>query len=85
MKFRIGLHAALGEKKMYNSVWPKDEEVHLHRFLWRDNPEDDIKVFAVVRVNIGDKPAGCIAQIAMREMANLTQFADMVEERRVLM
>lgn len=69
---------------MYNSVWLKDKEVHLHCFLWRDNPEDDVKVFAVVRVNIGDKPAGCIAQVAMRETANLPQFADMVEERRIL-
>lgn len=56
----------------------------LHRFLWRDNPKDDIEVFVVVRVNIGDKPAGCIAQVAMRETANLPQFVDMVEERRAL-
>lgn len=85
LRFRSGLHAALGDvKKMYNSVWLKDDEVHLHRFLWRDNPEDNIEVFAVVRVNIGDKPAGCIAQVAMKETANLPQFADMIEERRAL-
>lgn len=85
LRFRTGLYAALGDvKKMYNSVWLKDKEVHLHRFLWRDNPEDEIQTFAVVRVNIGDKPAGCIAQVAMRETANLPQFAAMVEERRVL-
>ncbi|KAJ8412280.1 hypothetical protein AAFF_G00145470 [Aldrovandia affinis] len=36
-------HAALGDiTKMYNSVWLKDRERHLHRFLWRDNPEEDI-------------------------------------------
>lgn len=85
LRFRSGLHAALGDvKKMYNSVWLKDDEVHLHRFLWRDNPEDNIEEFAVVRVNIGDKPAGCIAQVAMKETANLPQFVDMIEERRVL-
>lgn len=85
LRFRSGLYAALGDvKKMYNSVWLKDKEVHLHRFLWRDRLEDDIEVFAVVRVNIGDKPAGCIAQVAMRETANLPQFAAMVEERRFL-
>ncbi|KAL2086430.1 hypothetical protein ACEWY4_017489 [Coilia grayii] len=60
------------------------EEVHLHRFLWRDNPEDVIEEFAVVRVNIADKPAGCIAQVAMKETANLPQFAHIVEERRAL-
>ncbi|XP_077949972.1 uncharacterized protein LOC144389412 [Gasterosteus aculeatus] len=85
LRFRSRLYAALGDvKKMYNSVWLKDEEVHLHRFLWRDNPEDEIGVFAIVRVNIGDKPAGCIAQVAMRETANLPQFSSMVEERRIL-
>ncbi|XP_065152486.1 uncharacterized protein [Paramisgurnus dabryanus] len=85
LRFRSRLYAALGDvKKMYNSVWLKDEEVHLHRFLWRDNPEDEISVFAIVRVNIGDKPAGCIAQVAMRETANLPQFTSMVEEHRIL-
>lgn len=85
LRFRSGLYAALGDvKKMYNSVWLKDEEVHLHRFLWRDSPQDEIRVFAVVRVNIGDKPAGCIAQVAMRETANLPQFASMVAERRIV-
>ncbi len=33
----------------------------------RDSPEDEIEDYAVVRVNMGDKPAGCIAQVAMRE------------------
>lgn len=37
-----------------------------------------------VKVNIGDKPAACIAQVSMRETAKLPQFAAMVEERCVL-
>lgn len=60
------------------------QRFQLHRFLWRDNPEDDIKVFVVIKVNIGNKPAGSIAQVAMRETANLPQFTAMVEERWVL-
>lgn len=40
--------------------------------------------YAVVRVNMGDKPAGCIAQVAMQETAKLPQFSDMKEERRVI-
>lgn len=39
-----------------------------------DNPKDKIEVFVVVRVNISDKPAGCIAQVTSRETANLPQF-----------
>lgn len=70
--------------KMFNSVWLNNEEVHLHCFLWRDNPEEEIKVFAVVRVNIGDKPAGCLAQVALRETANLHQFSSMVVECQIV-
>lgn len=85
LRFRTGVHAALGDiKKMYNSVWLKRREVHLHRFLWRDSAEQDMEEYAITRVNIGDRPAGCIAQLAMRETARLPQFTTMKEERRVL-
>ena len=85
LRFRAGVHAALGDiRKMYNSVWLKEQEVHLHRFLWRYNIEDEIDTYAVVRVNMGDKPSASIAQIAMRETARLPQFSHMTEERRVV-
>ncbi|XP_038128813.1 uncharacterized protein LOC119775032 [Cyprinodon tularosa] len=84
-RFRRGLHAALGDiKKMYNSVWLEDLERHLHRFLWRDSSEEEIGEFAITRVNIGDRPAGCIAQVAMRETAKLPMFDSCKEERRIL-
>lgn len=85
LRFRAGEHAVLGDiRKMYYSVWLKECEVHLHRFLWIDTPEEDIGEYAMTRVNIGDRPAGCIAQLAMRETARLPSFAHMVEDRRVL-
>lgn len=40
--------------------------------------------YAITRVNIGYKPAGCIVQLAIRETANLPQFSHLEEERRVL-
>ncbi|XP_049897103.1 uncharacterized protein LOC126388200 [Epinephelus moara] len=68
LRFRAGVVAALGDiRKMYNSVWLEEREVHLHRFLWHDTEDGEIEEFAITRVNIGDKPAGCIAQVAMRE------------------
>ncbi|KAL0165741.1 hypothetical protein M9458_037585, partial [Cirrhinus mrigala] len=85
LRFREGEHAAIGDiTKMYNSIWLEEQEVHVHRFLWRDSPGDEIEDYAVVRVNMGDKPAGCIAQVAMRETAKLPQFFEMREERRVI-
>ena len=58
--------------------------MHLHRFLWRDTGEGEIEEYAMTRVNIGDRPAGCIAQLAMRETAKLPMFAHLEEERRIL-
>lgn len=85
LRFRGGVHAALGDiKKMYNSVWLEEREMHLHRFLWRDSPEEEIGEYAITRVNIGDKPAGCIAQLAMRETASLPNFTHLQDERRVI-
>jgi len=85
LRFRRGVHAALGDiRKMYNSVWLKDLEMHLHRFLWRDTEEEEIEEYVITRVNIGDRPAGCIAQMAMRETAKLPMFAHLEEERRIL-
>ena len=66
---------------MYDSVWLEEQEVHVHQFLWRDSPNDED--YTVVRVNMGDKPAECIAQVAMRE-TQLPQFSNMKEERRVI-
>lgn len=77
----LSVFTALGDiKKMYNSVWLEDREVHLHCYLWRDTKED-IGEYAITRVN---NPAGCIAQVAMRETANLPMFHLFAEEHRVL-
>lgn len=85
LRFRGGTYAALGDiRKMYNSVWLEDSEMHLHRFLWRDSEEEEMEEYAITRVNIGDKPAGCIAHLAMRETANLPSFACLEEERGVI-
>ncbi|XP_039503109.1 uncharacterized protein LOC120459751 [Pimephales promelas] len=85
LRFRKGAHAALGDiKKMYNSVWLEDLEMHLHRFLWRNSGVEEIEEYCITRVNIGDRPAGCIAQLAMRETARLPMFTHLKEERRVI-
>lgn len=33
--------------KMNNSVWLEEQEVHIHGFLWRDSPKDEIEDYAV--------------------------------------
>lgn len=72
IRFGRGVFAALGDiRKLYNSAWLEDQKVHLHHVLWRDSEEEDIQEYAIARVNKGDKPAGCIAPVAMQETANL--------------
>lgn len=84
LRFRGGTQAALGDiKKMQNSVWLKEIEVHLHHFLWCGSEDQEIGEYVITRVNT-DKPAGCIAQLAMREMANLPSFTHFKEEQQVL-
>lgn len=58
LKFRSGVFAALGDiKKMYNSVWLEDKEVHLHRFMWRDSEEEKLGEYAVPKAGgFGLKP-----------------------------
>lgn len=53
------------------------------RFLWRDKPDENMG-YASTRVNIGDKPVGCIAQLTMCETARLDIFTHLEEECRVL-
>lgn len=84
IRFWQGVFAALGDiKKMYNSVWLDDREGHHHRF-WRDSEEADIQEYAITRVKIGDKPAGCFAPVTMCEKANLPIFNHLAEECHVL-
>lgn len=79
------MYAALDDiRKMYNSVWLEERKMHLYRFLWRDNQDEEMGLYAFTRVNIGDWPAVCIAQWAMWETERLQMFAHLKEECRIL-
>ena len=75
LRWREGSVALLGDiRKMYNSVHLNELEVHTHRFLWREldssRPPD---IYAVTRVNMGDKPAGTISTEALYRTAEMFQ------------
>lgn len=60
--------------KFYQSVRTVERDQHLRRVLWRDGETDTKpRIFITTRVNFGDKPAGCIAQTALRETAKKYQ------------
>ena len=68
LKFRENPVGIVGDiKKMYNSVYIKE---HVHRFLWRDFMKNRIpNIYVITAVNIGDRPSGTIATVALRETA----------------
>ena len=72
--------------KFYQSVLACERDQHLRRVLWRGGEADKLpSVYVTTTVNFGDKPAGCIAQTAVRETAKLyrhigEQAAELIEK-----
>ena len=63
--------------KFYQSVLSCKRDQHLRRILWRDGDSGKKpKVYVTTTVNFGDKPAGCVAQTAVRETAKLYRQID---------
>ena len=74
-RHRVGFVKDLS--KFYQSVLACERDQHLRRVLWRDGKEDcGPSVFVTTTVNFGDKPAGCVAQTAVRETARLYRHID---------
>ena len=72
LRFRSGLNAVVGDiAKMYNSVFLEEKETHLHRFLWPNQESGNIETYVIQRLNIGDRPAACLAMLAMKLTAIL--------------
>ena len=58
--------------KFYQSVEACERDQHLRRVMWRYGDESvNPDVFLTTTVNFGDRPAGCVAQVALRETANM--------------
>ena len=71
LRFRENNVGFVGDiRKMYNSVYTKELEQHVHRFLWRnienDRPPD---IYVITVVNMGDRPSGTIATVALHKTA----------------
>ncbi len=74
-KHRVGFVKDLS--KFYQSVLACERDQHLRRVLWRDGDESRApSVYVTTTVNFGDKPAGCVAQTAVRETARLYRHID---------
>ena len=72
LRFRENLVGIVGDiRKMYNSVYIKELEQHVHRFLWRNlQATKQPDIYVITAVNIGDRPSGTIATVALRKTAD---------------
>lgn len=76
-RFQVGFVKDLS--KFYQSVAASEQDQHLRRVIWRGgDASKEPEIFVTTTVNFGDKPAGCIAQVAVRETADLYQHIDPV-------
>jgi len=81
-KHKVGFTKDLS--KFYQSVRSCERDQHLRRVLWRwGDASKEPSIYVTTSVNFGDKPAGCVAQTAVRETARLyrhihPEAADMI-------
>ena len=74
LRFRQYSCAVAGDiKKMYNSIkLAPGLEQHTHRFLWRDlDIQRKPDTYLLTSVTFGDRPAGAIANVALRKTAEM--------------
>ena len=69
-KHKIGF--ARDISKFYQSVQASVTDQHVRRVLWRGGDESKPPtIYKTMTVNFGDRPAGCVAQTALRKTAML--------------
>ena len=77
VRFREGAVAAQGDvRKMYYAVRVEKEEQMMQLWLWRFSGEDQIRIFAMKRLVMGNKPSANVSQIALKETAHLDDNAE---------
>ena len=73
LRFRERPIAFVGDiHKMFHSIDITYQDQMTHLFLWRDlDPSKEAEVYAMTKLNMGDKPSAAIAQAALRKTAEM--------------
>ena len=58
-------------KKAYQSIYTREMELHLRKFLYRRDPGDPWEDLAFTRATFGDVAAGLVLEVAKRRVAEL--------------
>ena len=71
-KHRVAVSADIG--KMYREVLLSKPDRHLHRFVWRSQPDQQLETYHMTRVTFGVKSSPYLAVRALQQTA--TDFSD---------
>ena len=76
LRFRERPVAMIGDiGKMFHSIDIPLVDQMTHRFLWRDLDEErEPDTYVMTSVNMGDRPSGTIAMIALRKTAEMSKY-----------
>ena len=76
VRFREGVVAAQGDiRKMYYAIRVKKEEEMMQLWLWKFAGDDKLRIFAMKRLVMGNRPSANVSQIALKETAHLENNA----------
>ena len=74
LRFREHRHGFVGDvRKMFNSVRMNPADQHTHWFFWRNNKTSLPEVYVITVVNMGDRPSGTIATVALHKTAQISE------------
>ena len=73
LRFRENRIGFVGDiHKMFHSIDISYQDQMTHLFLWRDLDQSrEVEVYAMTKLNMGDKPSAAIAQAALRKTAEM--------------
>ena len=81
-RYAVGLVVDIS--KFYQTVLSCERDQHVRRVVWRFGQQKaEPSVYITTRVNFGDKPAGCVAQAALRETARLYNHLSPLAAERI--
>lgn len=70
-RFRMHAYVVVADiAKMYRQVRIDTQQQHLHRILWRDNPEDEVHTYELVTLTYGTTPATYLTTRCFIQLAN---------------
>ena len=72
----VKVAAVLDLKKAYQAIHTGEQELHLRRFLWREDPSQPWTTYGYTCATFGDLPAGLLLEVAKRRVADLGQELD---------